>query len=141
MESSAFKSRSTRNSKTSTANADSTSSKAALSTMITGRGMATRSDKTSTKPDLHLKTLFVLNRGGRILSTREPGGNRGPLFTLIRSAASCVWAVRADVPEDIGSEIDDLAREEPPVSEFRDAPIHAERYLSLRRRSHSGQGG
>ena len=78
-------------------------------------------------PDLHLKTLFVLNGDGRILSTREPGANYGPLFSLIRSTASCVWAVRSDLPEDIASEIDDLAREELPISDFREPPVHAER--------------
>src|SRR5688572_7099848 len=90
-------------------------------------------------PDLHLKTLFVLNGDGRITSAREPGANRGPLFSLIRGASSCVWAVRADVPEDIASEIDLLARDEPAVSDFQDAPVHAERYVLLLSRINAGQ--
>lgn len=82
-------------------------------------------------PDLHLKTLFELNSEGRILATREPGANRGPLFSLIRGRGSCVWAVRVDVPEDIAGEIDEFARQEPPISDFRSAPVHAERYVSV----------
>jgi hypothetical protein len=90
-------------------------------------------------PDLHLKTLFVLNGDGRILSTREPGTNRGPLFSLIRNSASCAWAVKVNVPDGIASEIDCLAREEPPVTDFRDPPIYAERYIALLSRIHSGK--
>ena len=38
---------------------------------------------------------------------------------------------RVDVPQNIADELDGLAREEPPVSDFRDAPVYAERYMSL----------
>jgi hypothetical protein len=82
-------------------------------------------------PDLHLKTAFILNDEGRIVSTREPGANRGPLFLLVRSATGCAWAVRADLSKDLASELDRLAREEPPALDLRDAPVHADRYLSL----------
>ncbi len=82
-------------------------------------------------PDLHLKTAFILNEEGRIASTREPGANRGPLFSLVRSATCCAWAVRADLPNDLAGELDRLAREEPPALDLRDAPVHADRYLSL----------
>lgn len=82
-------------------------------------------------PDLHLTTCFVVNDEGRIVSTREPGLNRGPLFALARSATRCAWAVRADVPNDVAGELDRLAREEPPIIDLRDAPVHADRYLSL----------
>src|SRR2546423_11937284 len=82
-------------------------------------------------PDLHLRTCLVLNDEGRIISTREPEASRGPLFTLVRSAISCAWAVRADVPADLASELDRLARDEPPASGLRDAPVHADRYVSL----------
>ena len=82
-------------------------------------------------PDLHLKTLFVLDGEGRIVSTREPGARRGPLFSLVRGATSCAWAVRADVPINLASELDRLARNEPPAMDLRHAPLHAERYVSL----------
>jgi hypothetical protein len=73
----------------------------------------------------------VLNEAGRIVSTREAGASRGPLFFLVRGTASCSWAIRADVPEALASELDCLAREEPPIVDLGDAPIHAERYLSV----------
>jgi hypothetical protein len=83
--------------------------------------------------DLHLKTLFVLDSDGRIASTLEPGATRGPLFSLVRSENDCVWAVRADVPPDIADELDALARQEPPALDFRTAPVHADRYMSILR--------
>lgn len=89
-----------------------------------------RNDQMST-PDLHLKTCFVLNDAGRIVSTREPQGTRGPLFILVRGLISCVWAVRADVPDDIAVELDRVAQDEPPATNFRHAPVHADRYVSL----------
>jgi GNAT superfamily N-acetyltransferase len=77
--------------------------------------------------------LFVLNDAGRITSNREPGASRGPLFFLVRSTARCSWAIRADVPDALAAELDGLAREEPPVVELGDAPVHADRYLSVLR--------
>jgi hypothetical protein len=82
-------------------------------------------------PELHLETAFVLNGEGRITSTREPGPARGPLFSLVRSSTHCAWAIRVDVPGDFASELDHLAREEPPALDLTDAPVNAGRYLSL----------
>ena len=82
-------------------------------------------------PDLHLNTAYILNDEGRIMSTREPGARRGPLFLLVRSATRCSWAVRADVPNDLARDLDRLAREELPALDFRDAPLHVDRYMSL----------
>ena len=53
------------------------------------------------------------------------------MFSLIRGTASCTWAVRADVARDLAEALDGLAREEAPVSDFRVAPVHVERYTSL----------
>ena len=82
-------------------------------------------------PDLHLQTLFVLDGNGRITSTREPGATRGPLFCLVRDATRCTWAIRADLPDDVARELDALARDEPPVADLRDAPVHADQYQSV----------
>jgi hypothetical protein len=82
-------------------------------------------------PDIHLSTSYVLDELGRIRATREPEATPGPLFTLIRSASNCAWAVRADVPAELGAELDRLAGEEPPIQDPQDAPLHADRYLSL----------
>lgn len=84
-----------------------------------------------TTPDLHLRTLYALDEHGRIGSTREPGSNPPPAFCLVRGAAACVWALRADVPDGIAAEIDALAGSEPPVADLREQPVHAERYESL----------
>ena len=82
-------------------------------------------------PDLHIKTCFVLDDNGRIVSTREPGAKRGPLFTIVKSQEACVWAIRSDVPPAVASELDRLARDEPPVLDLRQAPVQSHRYISL----------
>ena len=74
--------------------------------------------------------MFVLNGEGRIVSTREPGPIRAPVFSLVRSTAHCAWAVRSDAPQDTARELDSLAREEPPALDLRDAPVNANRYVS-----------
>lgn len=73
----------------------------------------------------------MLTADGRIGGTRSQEPWLGPLFRLVRGKETCAWAVRADVPQNIADEVDGLVREEPPVSDFRDAPVHAERYMSL----------
>ena len=49
----------------------------------------------------------------------------------MRGAASCAWAIHADVEQKVAGEIESLAREEPPISDLRTPPVHAERYVSL----------
>ncbi len=88
-------------------------------------------NRTMSTPDLHLKTMYLLDGDGRIVGTREPEPRPGPLFTLIRGKACSAWAVRADLPPDIASELEKLAREEPPVSDLQQPPAYAERYASL----------
>ena len=82
-------------------------------------------------PELHLKTVFTLNEEGHIASTREPMPSLGPAFYLVRGTDSCAWAVRADVAPRLADKLSDLARQEPPISDLRDAPMYAERYMSL----------
>lgn len=82
-------------------------------------------------PELHLQTCLVLNDEGRIISTREPHASRGPLFILVRGATACAWAVRVDVPGEVARELDRLARGEPPTRDLHEAPVHADRYISV----------
>jgi hypothetical protein len=82
-------------------------------------------------PDLHLRTLFVLDDEGRIVAAREPGAGRGPLFFLTRSSTACAWAVRRDVAPELARQLDLLAQQEPPASDPRAEPVFAERYVSL----------
>ena len=63
-------------------------------------------------PGIHLKTGFVLDEHGRIRSTLEPEPAPGPLFTLVRSASSCTWALRADIPGELAVDLARLAGEE-----------------------------
>ena len=86
---------------------------------------------TVSTPNLHLRTLFSLDGNGRIKNTREPDPSPGPLFSLIRGRSSCAWAVRADIRQDVADELDGLARQESPIWNLRQAPVHAERYMSL----------
>lgn len=80
-------------------------------------------------PEIQLQTLFVLNEAGRIRSTREPNPSSGPTFALIRGGTHCVWAVHADVPEQLGREVGDLARAEPAGTDFEAEPKYAQDYL------------
>lgn len=84
-------------------------------------------------PELHLRTGLVLDARGRIVSTREPGPAVGPQFSLIRGAASCAWAVHADVAEPIARELGRLASEETPLPahDLRQPPRHAAAYRAL----------
>jgi hypothetical protein len=79
--------------------------------------------------------MFVLDGRGRIGTSPEPNVPPAPLFALIRGVSSCAWAVRADVPEDVVTELDRLARQERPmqrpIGDPQDAPSNADAYLSL----------
>ena len=80
---------------------------------------------------LLLETSYDLSESGRVLRTREPNPRPGPRFVLQRSSSDCAWALRSDIPEDLAAEVGRLAQDEPPASDLRLAPIHAEKYLSL----------
>lgn len=83
-------------------------------------------------PDLRLRTLYVLDGRGRMVAAREPApAGPAPLFTIIRSATSCAWAVRDDVPDAVADELNRLAGEEPPLTDFRLTPTHADEYMAL----------
>ena len=82
-------------------------------------------------PEVYLRTRYLFDGDGRIVSTREPSPGRGPAFILVRGAASCAWAIHRDVAPEIAEELESLAREEPPISDLRTPPVHAKRYVSL----------
>lgn len=96
-----------------------------------GRMASVRSSISRVGPQLHLETLFHFDVAGRITSTREPSGEPGPLFSLVRGRNGCVWAVGFDVTDQVAVELDRLARWEPPVVSFDEAPVHARRYIEL----------
>ena len=78
-----------------------------------------------------LETLFIRDAAGRIISTREPQPKSGPVFILIRSATECAWAIHTDISTAVADELNRLAREELPISNFHEVPLHADRYTSL----------
>ena len=82
-------------------------------------------------PDLYIETSFVLDDNGRIVSTREPFAKRGPLLTIVKSLQACAWAVRADVPPVLVSEIDRLAQAEQPAVNFEQGPAQSHRFIAL----------
>jgi hypothetical protein len=89
-------------------------------------------------PDLQLRTMFPLpplagelTDSRRIATSSEPNVRSAPFFMLIRGTSNVAWAVRNDVSGEIAYELDRLAGEEPPVSDFHAPPLHADRYLSL----------
>jgi hypothetical protein len=82
-------------------------------------------------PRLQLETLFVLNGAGRIASTREPQPTPGPAFVLVRGTGACAWAVRADVADRLADDLHDLAAREPPLTSWRQPPVHERRYREM----------
>jgi GNAT acetyltransferase len=82
-------------------------------------------------PDLYIKTSFVLDDNGRIVSTREPEAKRGPLFTIVKSQTACAWAIRSDVPPVVATEIERFAGGEPPALHLQQAPAQSHRYIAL----------
>lgn len=86
---------------------------------------------TAFSPQLQLETLYILNKQGRILTTRDHHLSPGARFVLIRSASACAWAIRADIQDSLAAHIDDLARQEIAVDDLRRQPVHAERYTAL----------
>ena len=82
-------------------------------------------------PELCLRTMYVFDEVGRIVSTRPPSPGRGPAFILVRGRSACAWAIHRAVESSIAGELDRLARDEPPISDLRTPPVHADRYVSL----------
>lgn len=82
-------------------------------------------------PALCLRTRYVFDEDGRIVSTRPPSPSRGPAFMLVRGPVACTWAIHRDVETEAADELESLAGEEPAISDLRTPPVHAERYVSL----------
>ena len=84
-----------------------------------------------TTPTLHLQTLFQLDPRGRIVATLEPDPAPGPLFILVRGTHECAWAVHTAVPDGLAAQLERLAQDEPPATDFQTPPLHAAQYRTL----------
>lgn len=82
-------------------------------------------------PHLQLRTLFCFDASGRLVSTKEPDGDHGPAFVIIRGHREVAWAVHADVPVEVAEELDALAATESRLSDPRAQPDHAAQYQAL----------
>ena len=81
--------------------------------------------------DLYESTHFVLDSANRIVSTREPHPQLGPLFSLVRGFTRVAWRVHISVPAPVAAELERSARDERPSEDARSVPVHAGRYLAL----------
>jgi len=86
---------------------------------------------TTVTPSLQLRTMYVMNSHRRITLTLDTSARTAPLFVLIRGESNVAWGVRNDVSEQIAHELDRLAGEEPPITDFQTPPLHADAYRSL----------
>ena len=60
-------------------------------------------------PQIQLRTMFLLDEGGRITSTAEGGATSAPPVVLIGSASSSAWTARADVTSEPVAELNQIA--------------------------------
>ncbi len=75
--------------------------------------------------------MFSVDSHRRISASLESSARLPPLFVLIRSTSNVTWGVRNDVAGEIADELDRLADGEPPLRDFQDPPLQADKYLSL----------
>jgi hypothetical protein len=78
---------------------------------------------------LHLKSLYRLDEGGRIVEVREPYPPPPPRFVLFRTHEEVLPIVGAGVPDALADQLLALAAAEPPTPE--PAPTHLAKYRAL----------
>ena len=78
---------------------------------------------------IHLNTLFRTTAAGQLLWVNEPGADEdcppAPRFFMGRTREGNLWRFHADLPPAIVSELDELCRIEPIVSELKTPPRQA----------------
>jgi RimJ/RimL family protein N-acetyltransferase len=63
--------------------------------------------------EIQAEVLFTQDHRGRIVSSKEPGGNPAPRFFLGRTKEGNLWRVRHDVSEGTARDLESLAAAEP----------------------------
>ncbi|MEM9296426.1 MAG: GNAT family N-acetyltransferase [Planctomycetota bacterium] len=91
-------------------------------------------------PEAYLDTCFRLDERGRIVSTRTPNAEPGPLFILAGGPGGWAWRGHAALPDDLSAELGAIARSEPMRADLRRPPIHADRYVGMLRSWSRGRG-
>jgi hypothetical protein len=81
---------------------------------------------------LHVQALFTHDEHSRLLRINEPGGGaQASRLFLGRTREANVWRFRADLPEALIKELENLCRDEPVVQDLQLKPIHYDAYLKL----------
>ncbi|WLA47924.1 GNAT family N-acetyltransferase [Bradyrhizobium elkanii] len=80
--------------------------------------------------NIDYRTLFQLRNDGRIERENDPDHSPGPRFWLAGCAEGNIFGVRDDLPDDVYTELESLAANEPAFTHPA-TPRHLDRYLSL----------
>jgi RimJ/RimL family protein N-acetyltransferase len=84
--------------------------------------------------NIHVRALFTHDSASRLLFVNEPDGATAPAPRLFlgRTRAGNIWRFRADLPDKLCAELEDLCADEPPLSaDFNEPPRHLETFVRL----------
>jgi RimJ/RimL family protein N-acetyltransferase len=76
---------------------------------------------------LQLRTLFTFDGDGHLVATRESHPAPAPRLFIVRTFDEVAWATQAEAPDEVVR----LAQTEPPLTDLRRPPVHADRYVRL----------
>jgi GNAT superfamily N-acetyltransferase len=83
--------------------------------------------------DTQARALFTHDGRSRLLTVNEPGGVGAPAARMFfgRARTCNLWRFRADLPDALVEELEELCADEPVGAEFDSAPRHAQEYARL----------
>ena len=81
--------------------------------------------------DLHIRSLFVHDDRGRIVTRNALDGGRAPRFFLGRTPDGNRWRFRDDVPGDLAGLLEVLCQDEPAPADPREPPLHDADYRQI----------
>jgi hypothetical protein len=81
--------------------------------------------------ELHLATLYTYNDRGRCVAVNQWDGGAAARLHLGRTSEGNSWRFRADLPEELVSELSVLCESEPNLTNPAELPRHHSRYLDL----------
>lgn len=80
---------------------------------------------------LHVEALYAHDARSRIVSSNEWRPGPAPLFHLGRTIGGNVWRFRADVPDELASELEALCNSEAVASELSRAPRQQDTFVRV----------